>query len=50
MKLIVLKFSFHRVKGFRVIKNVKEIKFKGVRGELQSKKGFKENNSINISG
>ena len=48
MKLIVLKFSFHRVKGFRVTKNLRGSKFEGVWDELESKKVFRENNSINI--
>ena len=48
MKLIVLKFSFHRVKGFRVTKNLRGSKFEGVWDELESKKVFREHNSINI--
>ena len=32
------KFRLNSVKGLRVTKNVKEIKFEGVWGELKSKK------------
>ena len=36
------------MKGFRVIKNVKAIKFEVVWGELESKKVSRDNNSQNI--
>ena len=36
------------MKGLRVIKNVKEIKFEVVWGELESKKVSRDNNSQNI--
>ena len=36
------------MKGLRVIKNVKEIKFEVVWGELESKKVSKDNYSQNI--
>ena len=36
------------VKDLRVTKNVKEIKFEGVWGELESKKVSRDNNSQNI--
>ena len=38
--LIALILVLYNVKGLRITKNVKEIKFEGVLGELESKKSF----------
>ena len=46
---IALILRLNSVKDLRVTtKNVKEIKFEGVWGELESKKGSRDNNSQNI--
>ena len=45
---IVLILVLNSVKDFRVAKNVKEIKFEGVLGELDSRKVSRDNNSQNI--
>ena len=45
---IALILGWNSVKGLRVIKYVKEIKFEGVWGELESKKVSRDNNSQNI--
>ena len=46
---IALILGLNSVKDLRVTtKNVKEIKFEGVWGELESKKGSTDNNSQNI--
>ena len=46
---IALILGLNSVKDLRVTtKNVKEIKFEGVWGELESKKGSRDNNSQNI--
>ena len=45
---IALILRLNSVKDFRVTKNVKEIKFEGVWGELQSRKVSRDNNSQNI--
>ena len=54
---IILGFFCHSItlilglksgKDLRVTKNVKEIKFEGVWGQLESKKVSKDNNSQNI--
>ena len=46
---IALILGLNSVKDLRVTtKNVKEIKFEGVWGDLQSKKGSRDNNSQNI--
>ena len=46
---IALILGLNSVKDLRVTtKNVKEIKFQGVWGELESKKGSRDNNSQNI--
>ena len=46
--LIVLFLHQNCVKGLRVTKIFKEIKFEGVWNELESKKFFRDNNSQNI--
>ena len=45
---IALILGFNSVKDFRDTKNVKEIKFEGVCGELESRKNSRDNNSQNI--
>ena len=45
---IALILGLNSVKDFRVAKNVKEIKFAGVLGELDSRKVSRDNNSQNI--
>ena len=45
---IALILGLNSVKDFRVAKNVKEIKFEGVWGELDSRKVSRHNNSQNI--
>ena len=45
---IALILGLKSVKDLRVTKNVEEIKFGGVWGELESKKVSRENNSQNI--
>ena len=45
---IALIVGLNSVKDLTVTKNVKEIKFEGVWGELESKKVSRENNSQNI--
>ena len=45
---IALILDLNSVKDFRVTKNVKEIKFEGVWGELESRKVSRDNNSQNI--
>ena len=45
---IALILGLKSVKDFRVTKNVKEIKFEGVWGELESRKVSRDNNSQNI--
>ena len=45
---IALILGLDSVKDFRVTKNVKEIKFEGVWGELESRKVSRDNNSQNI--
>ena len=45
---IALILGLNSVKDFRVTKNVKEIKFEGVWGELESRKLSRYNNSQNI--
>ena len=45
---IALILGLNSVKDFRVAKNVKEIKFAGVLGELDSRKVSIDNNSQNI--
>ena len=46
---IALILGLNSVKDLRVTtKNVKQIKFEGVWGELESKKGSRDNNSQNI--
>ena len=45
---IALILGLNSVKDLRVTKNVKEIKFKGVWGELESKKVSRDNNTQNI--
>ena len=45
---IALILGLNSVKDFRVAKNVTEIKFEGVLGELDSRKGSRDNNSQNI--
>ena len=45
---IALILGLNSVKDFRVVKNVKEIKFEGVLGELDSRKVSRDNNSQNI--
>ena len=45
---IALILGLNSVKDFRVTKNVKEIKFEGVWGELESRKVSRDNNSQNI--
>ena len=45
---IALIFALNSVKDLRVTKNVKEIKFGGVWGELESKKVSRDNDSQNI--
>ena len=45
---IALILGLNSVKDFRVAKNVKEIKFEGVLGELDSRKVSRDNNSQNI--
>ena len=44
---IALILGWNSVKGLRVTKNVKEIKFEGVWGDLESKKVSRDNNSQN---
>ena len=46
---IALILGLNSVKDLRVTKNVKEIKFEWVWGELESKKVSRDNNSQNIS-
>ena len=46
---IALILGLNSVKDLRVTKNVEEIKFGGVWGELESKKVSRDNNSQNIS-
>ena len=46
---IALILGWNSVKELRVTKNVKEIKFEGVWGDLESKKVSREYNSQNIS-
>ena len=41
-------FRFKQCERLRVTKNVKEIKFEGVWGELESKNVSRDNNSQNI--
>ena len=45
---IALILGLNSVKDLRVTKNVKEIQFKAIWGELESKKVSRENNSQNI--
>ena len=45
---IALILGLNSVKDLRVAKNVKEIKFEGVWGELELKKVSRDNNSQNI--
>ena len=45
---IALMLGLNSVKDLRVTKNVKEIKFEGVWGELESKKVSRDNNTQNI--
>ena len=45
---IALNLGLNSVKDFRVTKNVKEVKFEGVWGELESRKVSRDNNSQNI--
>ena len=45
---IALTLGLNSVKDIRVTKNVKEIKFGGVWGELESKKVSRDNDSLNI--
>ena len=45
---IALILGLNSVKDFRVAKMVKEIKFEGVLGELDSRKVSRDNNSQNI--
>ena len=45
---IALILVLNSVKDFRVTENVKEIKFEGVWGELESRKVSRDNNSQNI--
>ena len=45
---IALILCLNSVKDFRVSKNVTEIKFEGVWGELESRKVSRDNNSQNI--
>ena len=45
---IALILGLNSVKDLRVTKNVKEIKFEWVWGELESKKVSRDNNSQNI--
>ena len=45
---IALILSLNSVKDCRVTKNVKEIKFEGVLGELESRKVSRDNNLQNI--
>ena len=45
---IALILALNSVKDLRVTKNVKEIKFEGVWGELESKKVSRDNDSQNI--
>ena len=45
---IALILALNSVKDLRVTKNVKEIKFGGVWGELESKKVSRDNDSQNI--
>ena len=45
---IALILGFNSVKDFGDTKNVKEIKFEGVCGELESRKNSRDNNSQNI--
>ena len=45
---IALILGLNSLKDFRVTKNVKEIKFEGVWGELESRKNSRDNNSQNI--
>ena len=45
---VALILGLNSVKDLRVTKNVKEIKFEGVWGELESKKVSRDNNSQNI--
>ena len=46
--LIALLLGQNSVKGLRLTKKVKEIKFEGVCGKLESKKVSRDNNSQNI--
>ena len=48
LPLIALILGLNSAKDLRVTKNIKEIKFEGVWGELQSKKDSRDNNSQNI--
>ena len=45
---VALILGLNSLKDLRVTKNVKEIKFEGVWGELESKKVSRDNNSQNI--
>ena len=45
---IALILGLNSVKDFRVTKNVKEVKFEGVWGELESRKVSRDNKSQNI--
>ena len=45
---IALIWGLNSVKDLRVTKNVKEINFEGVWGELESKKVSRDNDSQNI--
>ena len=45
---IALILGLNSVKDLRVTKNVKEIKFEGVWGELEAKKVSRDNNTQNI--
>ena len=45
---IALILGLNSVNNFSVTKNVKEIKFEGVWGELESRKVSRDNNSQNI--
>ena len=45
---MALILGLNNVKDFRVAKNVKEIKFEGFWGELDSRKVSRDNNSQNI--
>ena len=44
--MIALNLDCNSVKGLRVTKNVKEIKFEGVWGELELKKSFQRTHKI----